>query len=164
MIRLRAIFIIFLLIEIFATSCEKATWEQQEKKQISDFIKSVGDSAYTLYPSGLYYLELKAGTGRAPVDNDTAYFKYKARFLDYIIFNTNIPVTKPYMHVMGTEVGPVISGVDEGLRYMKAGGNSRLLTPSKLAYGFEGIWQIVPGYTPLLWDIELDSVKAGPAK
>jgi FKBP-type peptidyl-prolyl cis-trans isomerase len=65
---------------------------------------------------------------------------------------------------MGTDYGKVITGVDEGLRYMKAGGKARLLTPSSIAYGFEGIWQIVPGYTPILWDIELDSVKAGAVK
>ena len=81
-----------------------------------------------------------------------------------MIWDTNDPVNVPYKHVMGTDVGLVIKGVDEGLRYMKAGGKARLLTPSNLAYGFEGIWQIVPGYTPLLWDIQLDSVKAGPGK
>lgn len=153
-------------IAFLVSGCEKSTWEQQERRQIDDYIKALNaaDTTYVLYPSGLYYIELKAGTGRTPVDNDTVYFKYKARFLDYVIWNTNVPVSTPYMHVMGTEVGRVIAGVDEGLRYMKAGGKARLLTPSSLAYGFEGIWQIVPGYTPLLWDIQLDSVKAGAVK
>jgi len=151
---------------VLVTGCEKSTWEKQEKKQIEDYIKKLDetDSTYILTPSGLYYIELKAGTGRTPVDYDTVYFKYKARFLDYVIWDTNDPVNTPYKHVMGTEVGKVQKGVDEGLRYMKSGGKSRLLTPSSLAYGFEGIWNIVPGYTPLLWDIQLDSVKAGPGK
>ena len=48
-----------------------------------------------------------------------------------MIWDTNDPVNVPYKHVMGTDVGPVISGIDEGLRYMKAGGKARLLTPSK---------------------------------
>jgi FKBP-type peptidyl-prolyl cis-trans isomerase len=65
---------------------------------------------------------------------------------------------------MGTDEGRVVAGVDEGLRYMRDGGKAKLLTPSSLAYGFEGIWQIVPGYTPLLWIIDIDSVKAGPGK
>lgn len=155
---------LFLVVLVFVTGCEKNTWEKQERRQIDDYIKSLGDTTFVLYPSGLYYFELLVGTGRTPVDYDTVYFKYKARFLDYVIWDTNDPVNVPYKHVMGTDVGPVISGIDEGLRYMKAGGKARLLTPSKIAYGFEGIWQIVPGYTPLLWDIELDSVKAGPGK
>ena len=155
---------LFMVVLAFVTGCEKNTWEKQERKQIDDYIKSLGDTTYILYPSGLYYFEILAGTGRTPVDHDTVYFKYKGRFLNYVVFDKNVPDNVPYKHVMGTDVGPVISGIDEGLRYMKAGGKARLLTPSKIAYGFEGIWQIVPGYTPLLWDIELDSVKAGPGK
>lgn len=131
---------------------------------INDYIKSLGDTAYVYYPSGLYYIELIPGTGRTPVDNDTVYFKYQAKFLDHVTWDTNDPDSVPYMHVIGTNVGPVVAGVDEGLRYMKEGGKSKFLTPSSLAYGFEGIWQIVPGYTPLLWVIELDSVKAGSGK
>lgn len=154
-----------ILVMIFLLSgCEKSTWERQERKQIEDFVKALGDTAYVLSPSGLYYIEILAGTGRTPVDFDTVYFKYKAKFLDYVTFDTNDPVNVPYKHVMGTTYGRVVEGVDEGLRYMRAGGVAELLTPSKLAFGFEGIWQIVPGYTPILWQIELDSVKAGPGK
>jgi FKBP-type peptidyl-prolyl cis-trans isomerase len=155
---------LFMVVLAFVTGCEKNTWEKQERKQIDDYIKSLGDTTYILYPSGLYYFEILAGTGRTPVDHDTVYFKYKGRFLNYVVFDKNVPDNVPYKHVMGTDVGLVINGVDEGLRYMKAGGKARLLTPSNLAYGFEGLWQIVPGYTPLLWDIQLDSVKAGPGK
>ena len=147
------------------TGCSsKATWERQERQQISEYLESLGDTAYVLYPSGLYYIELVEGTGRSPVDNDTVYFKYEGKFLDHVTFNTNVPVSVPYKHVMGTDIGPVVAGVDEGLRYMRDGGKAKLLTPSKLAYGFEGLWQIIPGYTPLLWVIEIDSVKAGPGK
>jgi FKBP-type peptidyl-prolyl cis-trans isomerase len=112
----------------------------------------------------LYYIELIPGTGRSPVDYDTVYFKYKAKFVDYVTWDTNDPVTEPYKHVMGTDIGPVVAGVEEGLRYMREGGKAELLTPSKLAYGFEGIWQYVPGFTPIVWEIELDNVKAGPGK
>jgi FKBP-type peptidyl-prolyl cis-trans isomerase len=152
------------LLMLILTGCPKSTWEEQERKMIDDYIKSLGDTTYVLYPSGLYYIELIPGTGRSPVDYDTVYFKYEAKFLDHVTFDTNDPVSVPYKHVMGTQVGKVVAGVDEGLRYMKEGGKSKFLTPSSLAYGFEGLWQIVPGYTPLLWVIELDSVKAGPGK
>ena len=157
-------FLLFILI-IHLSGCNKVgTWEKQERTQIDDYIKSLGDTVYVLYPSGLYYIELTAGSGRVPIDYDTVYFKYEAKFLDHVTFDTNDPKSVPYKHVMGTDVGRVISGVDEGLRYMRDGGKAKLLTPSSLAYGFEGLWQIVPGYTPLLWVIDIDSVKAGPGK
>ncbi len=157
--------IFFLLLMICFSGCSKTgTWEKQEQKQIDDYIKSLGDTTFVLYPSGLYYINLINGTGRSPEDLDTVYFKYESKFLDHVTWDTNDPVTVPYKHVMGTNNGPVIIGVDEGLRYMKDGGKAKLLTPSKLAFGFEGVWQIIPGYTPLLWIIEIDSVKAGPGK
>jgi FKBP-type peptidyl-prolyl cis-trans isomerase len=153
---------VILMMAFLLSGCEKSTWERQEQRQIDDFIKALGDTTYVLYPSGLYYIEIEAGTGRTPIDLDTVYFKYKAKFLDYVTFDKSIDA--PYRHVMGTTDGRVVEGVDEGLRYMRDGGKAELLTPSKLAFGFEGIWQIVPGYTPVLWQIEIDSVKAGPGK
>ena len=155
----------FLIMALAVTGCNSiGTWEKQERQQIDKYIKSLGDTVFVLYPSGLYYIELFAGTGRRPVDYDTVYFKYEAKFLDHVTWDTNDPVSVPYKHVMGTDEGRVVAGVDEGLRYMRDGGRAKLLTPSSLAYGFEGLWQIVPGYTPLLWIIDIDSVKAGPGK
>lgn len=130
---------------------------------IKDYIDSLEDTLYVLYPSGLYYIELIPGTGPYPTDNDTVYFKYRASFTDYVQFDNNDPYEVPLSYVIGS-LNTVELGVDEGLRYMKEGGTSRLLTPSKLAFGFNGIWGIVPGYTPVLWTIELDSIKQHAGK
>jgi len=157
--------LIFTILIIQLSGCDNIdTWEKHEQQQIDDYIKSLGDTAYVLYPSGLYFISLTEGSGRVPADLDTVYFKYEAKFLDHITWDTNDPASVPYMHVMGTNTGPVIAGVDEGLRYMHDGGKAKLLTPSRLAYGHVGIWQLVPGYTPLLWLIDIDSVKAGPGR
>lgn len=162
---IKKIVLFFSILIACVSGCKEiGTWEKQEQKQIDDYVKSLGDTAYVLYPSGLYFISLREGTGRTPVNFDTVYFKYEAKFLDYVTWDTNDPVSVPYKHVMGTNSGPVVAGVDEGLRYMRDGGKAKLLTPSRLAYGHEGIWQYVPGYTPLLWIIDIDSVKAGPGK
>jgi FKBP-type peptidyl-prolyl cis-trans isomerase len=156
---IRIIPVILPLLLLAATGCEKNKWAIYEQKMIDAYIKSLKDTTYVLYPSGLYYIELIPGTGPNPRDNDTVYFKYKAAFTDYVQFDQNDPYTTPLKYVIGSFVGMKMKGVDEGLRYMKAGGTSRLLTPSDLAYGFEGLWGIVPGFTPVLWTIELDSIK-----
>ena len=44
---------------------------------------------------------------------------------------------------------------------MKEGGKATILIPSSLAYGTQGYYTI-PGYTPLLYDVELVKVVAGP--
>ena len=152
------------LIVLAVTGCETNKWAEHEQKLIDDYIKSLEDTVYVHYPSGLYYIELLPGTGSNPVDLDTVYFKYKAAFTDYVQFDCNDPYSVPFKYVIGSYVGMKMLGVDEGLRYMKEEGISRFLTPSGLAYGFEGISGVVAGYTPILWTIELDSIKAGPGK
>jgi FKBP-type peptidyl-prolyl cis-trans isomerase len=156
---------VLLVMAILATDCgEINRWEEHEQRLIDDYVKSLEDTLYVRYPSGLYYIELIPGTGSVPVENDTVYFKYKAAFTDYVQFDRNNPETTPVEYVIGSFNGMTIKGVDEGLRYIKEGGTSRLLTPSSLAFGFEGLWNIVAGYTPIVWTIKLDSIKSGPGK
>ena len=46
---------------------------------------------------------------------------------------------------------------------MKEGGKATFLIPSKLAYGTHGNYS-VPGYTPVIFDIQLVRVIPGPSK
>lgn len=150
---------VLLVMAILATSCETNKWEEHEQRLINAYVESLEDTLYVLYPSGLYYIELLPGTGAFPEEGDVVYFKYKAAFTDYVQFDSNDPYSTPFMYVMGSLQGMTMKGVDEGLRYIKEGGTSRLLTPSSLAFGFEGIPGIVAGYTPIVWTIELDSIQ-----
>jgi FKBP-type peptidyl-prolyl cis-trans isomerase len=154
-----SVIVLFLL----AISCSsEQAWKEQEKQEISDYLKTLPDSTFILKPSGLYYSEVVAGTGRSPVTNNIAYFKYVGRFLNGVAFDSISTLTTPYEYLMGS--GVIVAGIDEGLRYMKEGGKALLLTPSDLAYGRQGIYNIIPGYKPLLWEIELDSVRTLPGK
>lgn len=148
---------------IMLVSCNKTgTWEKQERTQIDTYIKALGDTAYVLKPSGLYYIELQAGTGRTPVAKDTISFRYVGMFLNRVVFDQNLATPSPYSAVVGNY--EVITGLDEGFRYMKEGGKARFLTPSSLAYGQGGIWNAIPGYTPLIFEVTLVKVSPGPAK
>lgn len=164
MTRIKLWGILGIILILLAASCNsRGTWEKEERQRISDYIGTLPEGTAILKPSGLYYIEEIAGSGHTPVSNDIVYFKYKGTFLNGDAFDSISWVNNiPYEYLIGS--GTIVSGVDEGLRYMQVGGRSRLLTPSNLAYGSAGIWGIVPGYTPLLWEIELDSVKVGSHK
>lgn len=152
-----------LILIFIAAGCNKGTdWERKENKEIADFLKNYPDSVYVLKPSGLYYFEKKVGTGLSPATDDTAYFRYVGRFIDGVAFDSVSTVKAPYKYVIGS--GLIVSGLDEGLQYMKAGGKAGLLTPSKLAWGARGVYGVIPSYAPLLWEIELVTVKAGAHK
>jgi FKBP-type peptidyl-prolyl cis-trans isomerase FkpA len=143
-------------------SCNPAKeYEKEERTKIQNYLDQNSTLAFELKNSGLYYLEVQAGTGRTPVIHDTAYVFYTGKFLDGTIFDTNVGTTD-------TLIFPVledwmIAGFDEGISYMKQGGKASLVIPSKLAYGTYGRYPI-QGYTPLLFDITLVKVKPGPAK
>lgn len=161
--RVKLLNIASLSLILLATGCmSDKVWEKKELQEISDYLKTIPDTAYVLKPSGLYYFELHTGTGLSPVVNDTTYFKYKGTFLNGVAFDSVSTVKDPYEYIVGS--GFIVSGVDEGIKYMKEGGKAKLLTPSKLAYRREGLHLMIPGYTPLLWEIELVKVKRGTGK
>jgi FKBP-type peptidyl-prolyl cis-trans isomerase len=149
---------------LWLTGCEQAAWDKQEKQQIDNYIKSLGDTIYELKPSGLYYIELKTGTGTGPVDRDTVTFYAKGCLLDNTVYTSNYKESAPYKYVMGTTIstGEILLGLDEGMRYMKPGGIARFVLPSSLAWGKYGYGFAIPGYTPVYYEVKLISVKPGP--
>ena len=147
------------VIFLFVAGCNPMKkYEKEEKEQIDRYLMSIGDTVYVKEPSGLYYLEIEEGTGNMPVQGDSISFWYKVKFLDGRLFDSNINLDEPVSFVK--DYGQLILGVEEGLQYMKEGGKSKFLTPSFLAYGSQGIWGVLAGYTPLVWDIELVRVKS----
>jgi len=149
---------------LWLTGCEKAAWDKQERRQIEDYIISLGDTIYDLKPSGLYYIELTPGTGAMPGDGDTVAFYAKGCLLDNTVYTSNYKDPAPYKYVMGKALttGEILLGLDEGIRYIKEGGISRLVLPSSLAWGKYGYGLLIPGYTPVYYEIKLISVKPGP--
>jgi FKBP-type peptidyl-prolyl cis-trans isomerase FkpA len=147
---------------ISLVSCDPTKkMENQEKSIIQTFITNNPNLNFVEKPSGLYYLDVQAGTGQAPVTHDTAYIMYTGKLLNGTIFDSNVGTTDTLIRPVNE--GWLISGVDESINYMKVGGKSMLLIPSKLAYGRYGYYSI-PGYTPLIFDIELVKLKLGPGK
>ena len=144
------------LLMLTVVSCDPTKkLQKQENEDIQAYLAQNSNLNFVKQPSGLYYLEVIAGTGISPVRNDSAYVKYTGMFLNGSIFDSNVSSGKLY----GFIVGQNITGFDEGVTLMKAGGKSTLLLPSKLAYGATGNSGI-SGFTPLLFEIEL--VKAVP--
>jgi FKBP-type peptidyl-prolyl cis-trans isomerase len=155
-----AVSLVILLIS--AVSCDPSKkYEEDEKNAITSYLLDNSTLTYELKPSGLYYLEVKAGEGLLAETHDTAYVIYKGMFLDGTAFDTN--AGKDTL-VFPVNEGWMIPGFDESITYMKEGGKAQVIIPSKLGYGPSGYYMI-GGYTPLLYDIELARlVKASSAK
>jgi len=163
--------IIFIgLLVTLVTGCDpNKKWAKQEQEQIQAYLKSAGDTVYVKKTSGLYFYEILAGTGAVPNDKDTVSIKYKGMTLSGEVFGSNLDNSGALLSwiagdkvIVGGASGMILDGLDEGVRYMKQGGKAKLLLPSILAYGAYGYYGVIPGYSPLLFYVELVEVK--PAK
>ena len=81
-----------LLISLWSCDPSKK-YEKEESANIQNYLSNNPNLSFVLKPSGLYYLEVLAGSGRMPVMHDTAYVKYTGKFLNGTSFDTNVGKT-----------------------------------------------------------------------
>jgi FKBP-type peptidyl-prolyl cis-trans isomerase len=144
---------------VILVSCDPAKkYEKAEKDSINNYLEANSSKNFVQQESGLYYLEVTAGTGRQPVALDTVSVIYTGKFLNGNVFDSNVGGNQL---VFATGEGTMLTGFEEGIMLMKEGGKATILVPSNLAYGTQGYYTI-PGYTALLYDIELVKVAPGP--
>lgn len=158
----KIILIVTTILMISLGSCYPGTkYEKEEAAKINDYLLFNDNLNFELKESGLYYRDVIVGPGSQPVETDTVSVRYTVSYLDGTIVDTNVGVTEPYTYIIGYNSN--IVGFNEGVSYMREGGKAQLLIPSSLAWGPVGNYPI-PGYTPVIFDIELEQVKAGPGK
>jgi FKBP-type peptidyl-prolyl cis-trans isomerase FkpA len=150
---------VLLALAVIIVSCNPAKkYEEEEKSLIADY---VAENNITVSPDsrGLYYIELKPGTGELIKTGDSVGVFYTMMLLNGKEFQTNVEETTPFRIRVSSDF--LIEGWVIGLTHMKLGTKARLLMPSRLAYGTTGIYDyyygvtILPGYTPLLYEIEV---------
>jgi FKBP-type peptidyl-prolyl cis-trans isomerase len=102
-------------------------------------------------PSGLWYYLRKEGSGRFFRDNDRIEMKYRCSLLDGTpCYSSDESGLKIF--VLGrTEIE---TGLNEGLRMMKNGGEAIFILPPFLAYGIVGDGKSIPPRAILVYEIE----------
>jgi FKBP-type peptidyl-prolyl cis-trans isomerase FklB len=104
--------------------------------------------------SGLQYMVLQEGTGKAPKATDRVKCHYEGFLIDGTVFDSSVQRGEPA--VFGLQ--QVIAGWTEGLQLMKEGGKTRFFIPYLLGYGPSGAGQSIPPYAALIFDVELIEV------
>lgn len=104
------------------------------------------------YPDGLILFVDLEGEGTMPTDNDIVRLMYTGRFYE----GTEFDATTSPIEFAVSELAP---GFSEGLKLMRPGGRYRLVIPSELAYGPDGIPGAVPGNAVLDFNIDLLGIK-----
>lgn len=151
-----------------------ADMQKSEQKEQDTLQKYLVDHKITTKPtaSGLYYIELKKGSGKQAVAGSVVKVNYTGSLLNGRVFDSSIEsVAKKYsLDVIqkGRKYEPIefelgrdqiIQGWHEAIAMMKEGGKAKLIIPSKLAYGPYPQGDIISPFSTLIFEVEL--VKVG---
>ncbi len=131
-------------------------WKKLREGEIADRNEYLAKNHITTKPkeSGLYYIEVKKGSGLKPNEGRNVTVKYKGKFLNGEVFEESDSFSFPF----GSQ--DIIKGWNEGIGYMRKGGKATLIIPSSLAYGPRGDQSgTIPKYSTLIFDIELLNVQ-----
>jgi len=109
-------------------------------------------------PSGLIYIEEKAGTGPNAAPTDTVSVNYQGTLVDGKEFDSSYKRGKPAEFPLNR----VIKCWTEGVAMMKVGGKAKLICPPEIAYGERGQPPAVPPNSVLTFEVELLSMKPTP--
>ena len=155
-----------LLLSAIIISCSLSRKnEKEEEEMIENFL--AGNPLFEMKAGGYYYKEVITGTGAQAKTHDTAFIMYTITFLSGDTIYTNVGTTDTLI-IQGVNEGYNLICFEEGLTNMRVGGKSYFMLPSALAYGATGLYDyyygymIIPGYTPLLYDIDLKRLIPGP--
>ena len=133
---------------------------QIEKTKGQEFqAKAAAEPGAVKTPSGMIYVETKAGTGASPKPTDRVKVHYQGTLIDGKVFDSSIQRGQPAEF----QLNGVIPCWTEGVQKMKVGGKAKLICPSEIAYGDRGAGaDIKPGST-LVFEVELLEINPAPA-
>ena len=106
-------------------------------------------------PSGLQYIELKAGEGESPGADSEVTVHYRGTLINGEEFDSSYKRGEP----TSFGLNGVIPGFRESLMLMKPGAKWRVFVPSELGYGAQGAGSSIGPNQTLIFEIELISVK-----
>jgi FKBP-type peptidyl-prolyl cis-trans isomerase len=109
-------------------------------------------------PSGLKYIDHRAGTGDEAVKGATVEVHYTGWLYENGArgskFDSSKDRNEPFRFPLGA--GRVIKGWDEGVAGMKVGGKRELIVPPDLGYGAQGAGGgLIPPNATLVFEVEL---------
>ncbi len=133
----------------------RATAGQAAKEAGEKFLaENAKKEGVVVTESGLQYMVLQEGTGKQPTAEDTVRCHYEGTLIDGSVFDSSYQRGEP----ADFELSQVIAGWTEGVALMKEGAKYRFFIPYQMAYGELGAGGMIPGFSALIFDVELIKV------
>ena len=143
--------------------------QENEPQMIADYVRDNGIAAKP-NADGLYVIVKKRGNGPKVATGNEVAVNYTGRLLDGTMFDSSVEsdakegdihnpqrTYEPLTYTQGR--GQLIPGWEQGVEGQPEGSQLQLIIPSALGYGPRGAGQRIPPFSPLVFDIEIVSVK-----
>ncbi len=138
------------ILQNYAMKAQQKAASEGKKKGEEFLAQNRNKPGVKVTPSGLQYIEMKAGTGEMPHDTSKVRVHYTGTLIDGTKFDSSVDRGEPAEF----PVNGVIKGWTEALKMMKVGSKWKLFIPSDLAYGEHGQGPI-PANSVLVFEVEL---------
>jgi FKBP-type peptidyl-prolyl cis-trans isomerase FkpA len=117
----------------------------------------VDTTRMTRAPAGFWYTDVTVGQGAEAVPGRTVTVHYTGWLPSGKKFDSSRDRGEPFAFTLGAR--QVITGWDEGVKGMKAGGRRKLVLPPEMAYGEGGAPPDIPPGATLVFDVEVLKVE-----
>jgi FKBP-type peptidyl-prolyl cis-trans isomerase len=131
--------------------------QNARSRQLEDqlFAALKGKPGVGVMPNGVHYIVVKAAQGIRPTAADTVVINAIGVFPDGTVFEDTFKKKQP----ITTATNKLIPGLSETIQLMPVGSVWRVFVPSVLGYGPQGVPNLIPPNTALVFDITLMEVK-----
>ena len=129
--------------------------QAKEPELIANYVK---ENSITVAPdeNGVYMVIRKKGNGPNVAAGKTVAMHYTGRLLDGTVFDSS-EGREPLTYVVGQM--SLIPGWEKSVMGMPQGTQMTLVIPSAMAYAERGAGNLIPPFSPLVFDVEIVSVK-----
>lgn len=137
---------------------EEAENQKRLAEEPANMAKFIKEHNVNVAPSetGVYYLEIKTGTGDKPEEGDMVSIYYNMYNIADKLVDSNYGV-EPLSFVYGS--GEMVPGIDEAMGNMRVGGKATIIVPSAMGFGDIAVDKDLPANSIVIFDLELVEVQ-----
>ena len=134
---------------------EEAASKAKTDQQAEFFQKNKNNPGVQQTESGIQYVVEQEGSDVFAAATDTVVVNYRGTLLDGTEFDSSYERGEPATFPLNQ----VIPGWTEGMQLVGKGGKIKLWIPYELGYGPRAMSEQLPGYSTLVFEVELLDVK-----